>query len=193
MASDITPESLKEWRKEQKMTQTEMGSLMGWEKLVVTNIETGRRKISDAEQRLLKLLIHGELPFNAPVSDDVLEFDQDEWGLIHRMAQREGYSDAKDWIVSKIRAYLSMLPKQSEDIPAIEDLKPDPIPAIPGAASKPTYTLEEARRLAEAEAASRDDISEELYDQQQLENDRLYEEARKKKKGKQKSQKRFSA
>ncbi|NCG08516.1 MAG: helix-turn-helix domain-containing protein [Verrucomicrobia bacterium] len=63
METDITPAVLKKWRKEKKLTQTQLGNRVGLDKFAVTNIEHGKRKISAPEQLLFKLLLRGELPF----------------------------------------------------------------------------------------------------------------------------------
>lgn len=110
MSADITSQELKAWRKEEGLTQTELGKMIGWPKLVVTNIETERRSISDAEQRLLKLLIRGEAPFETHKApwDPQIEFSEQEWALMTKIAFREGFHSARPWIVAKIRGYVSM-------------------------------------------------------------------------------------
>lgn len=110
MSNDITAAELKAWRKEEGMTQTELGEMIGWDKYAVTSIETGRRNISDAEQRLLKLLIRGEAPFETQRGpwDPQIQFSEQEWALMTKIALREGYHSARSWIVAKIRGYLAM-------------------------------------------------------------------------------------
>ena len=58
--------------------------------------------------------MYGELPFhNAAIEARTsnLEFTPDEWQVVQQAASREGYGDAKPWIVEKIRSYLRMNPQ----------------------------------------------------------------------------------
>jgi transcriptional regulator with XRE-family HTH domain len=127
MSKDLTPADLRKWRKEEGLTQEALGSMLGWDKIVVTNIETRRRAISPAEQRLLKLLIKGEMPFpnrRQPWSPQI-DFTEAEWALMTQIAHREGYHSARPWIVGKIRNYLAMCePTQHQH--ASEDPRPYP-------------------------------------------------------------------
>lgn len=110
MSKEITSNSLKQWRKAEGLTQADLAEMIGWDKLVVTNIETGRRKISDPEQRLLKLLIHNEPPFPSAQNpyDPRIDFTAEEWVIMDRIAKREGYHSARPWVVQKIRDCLAM-------------------------------------------------------------------------------------
>lgn len=110
MSNDITPERLKSWRKAEGLNQTELGQMLGWDKIIVSSIETGRRRISAPEQRLLKLLILGEPPFQK--EDDPwnpqIDFTQEGWSIMTRISHREGYHSPRAWIVQKIRDCLAM-------------------------------------------------------------------------------------
>ena len=113
---EITPKQLREWRQNAAMTQEALGKQLGLTKIAITKIEGGQRQISDPEQKLLKLLIHGELPFhNAAIEEKNtrLEFSPKQWEVIQATAQREGYSNAKLWIVDKIKSYLRMNPQSA--------------------------------------------------------------------------------
>lgn len=115
MNQDITPEELKAWRKEEGLTQPELGAMVGMDKYAVTNIERGKRGISEAEQRLLKLLIRGEMPFPARSGyAPQIDFSEGEWAIMTRIAHRDGYHSARPWIVSKIRGYLAMCEPEFE-------------------------------------------------------------------------------
>lgn len=106
---DITADEMKAWRKAEGLTQEEFGKMLGWEKVMVSKIETGRRGISEAEQRLLKLLIRGEMPFRDHAGYiNQVDFSEGEWATMTRIAWREGYHSARPWIVAKIRGYLAM-------------------------------------------------------------------------------------
>ena len=120
--NDITAEEMKAWRKAEGLTQEEFGNMLGWQKLVVTNIETGRRGISEAEQRLLKLLIRGEMPFKGRDSyAPQIDFSESEWAIMTRIAHREGYHSPRPWIVAKIRGYLAMCEPSAADLRAIAE------------------------------------------------------------------------
>jgi transcriptional regulator with XRE-family HTH domain len=134
MSEEITPERLKSWRKIEGLTQSALGEMLGWDKLMVTKIETGRRKISEPEQRLLKLLINGEPPFPSAQSpyDARIDFTSEEWTIMDHIAKREGYHGARQWIVQKIRDCLAM--RQAYP----EQQTPTPIAA---ASDQSTYNL----------------------------------------------------
>ncbi|MFP4069490.1 MAG: helix-turn-helix domain-containing protein [Opitutales bacterium] len=123
----ITAESLRAWRRKQGITQAELATHLGLKKVAVTKIESGRRQISPPEQKLLQLLVHGRYPFSSPELDargTRLEFSAEEWRIIHRAAAREGYDDAKRWIVDKIRSYLRMNPDSAPELLAAEERSP---------------------------------------------------------------------
>jgi len=123
----VTPESLRAWRHAQGLTQEALGSRLGLKKVAITKIESGQRAISEPEQKLLQYLIHGRPPFSTPAADAQdarLAFTPKEWELIHRCARREGYDDAKRWIVDRIRGYLRMNPETAEAQLAAEEPAP---------------------------------------------------------------------
>jgi transcriptional regulator with XRE-family HTH domain len=113
MDSEITPSILKSWRKEKGLTQTQLGNRIGLDKFAVTNIEHGKRKISPPEQMLLKLLIHGELPFPLLSKLNELDFTKPEWHFISMLSMREGFSNPNDWISAKIKSYLAQIPQKT--------------------------------------------------------------------------------
>lgn len=113
---DISAQNVRTWRTENGLTQEGLGDLLGLKKIAVTKIEKGQRGISESERKLLRLLMHGELPFSnskVEAASSVLEFNEKEWEIIERMAHKEGYSESKRWIVDKIRSYLRMNPESS--------------------------------------------------------------------------------
>lgn len=124
---EITYAQVRAWRKQANMTQQELGEYLGLKKIAVTKIELGHRKISPSEQKLLRLLICGELPFDSSmvsIRNSELAFTEEQWEVVHFVAAREGYSDAKQWIVDKIKGYLRMNPVASSAQMAAEDSKP---------------------------------------------------------------------
>ena len=123
----ITPEQLRNWRQNAGMTQEALGKLLGLSKIAVTKIENAQRRISEPEQKLLQLLILGSLPFHNSTIEaktSELEFTPEQWQVIQTAATREGYDNAKDWIVDKIKSYLRMNPDSSADQIAAEAPRP---------------------------------------------------------------------
>jgi len=120
----VTAGEVRAWRRAQGITQEKLGELLGLSKIAITKIEGGQRQIGPAEQKLLQLLMHGRYPFSTPATEareTRLEFNPAEWELVHRCALREGYPDAKHWIVEKIRSYLRMNPQTQAEQLAAED------------------------------------------------------------------------
>ena len=123
----ITPKQLREWRRDTAMTQEALGKLLGLSKIAVTKIENEQRRISEPEQKLLQLLLHGDLPFHNSIIDaktSQLEFTLEQWQVIEAAAAREGFDNAKDWIVEKIKSYLRMNPNSSASQIAAETAAP---------------------------------------------------------------------
>ncbi|MGB0416063.1 MAG: helix-turn-helix domain-containing protein [Coraliomargarita sp.] len=121
---EITPEQMREWRQQESMTQTALGEKLGLPKIAITKIEGGQRQISDPEQKLLQLLINGELPFSSAAiaaRTSTLDFTAQQWEVIQQAASREGYSDAKRWIIDKIKGYLRMNPESAQAQIVAED------------------------------------------------------------------------
>ena len=116
------------------MTQEKLGMQLGLKKVAVTKIENGNRQISPPEQKLLKLLIRGVIPFSTVKIDaehSQLQFSPEQWHIIHKAAKREGYDDTKLWIVDKIKGYLRMKPETALPQIAAEHSAPQ-LPTIKG-------------------------------------------------------------
>jgi len=132
--SEITAQDLIDYRADEGLTQAELGSFVGLDKTAIAKIESGRRRITNAESRLFQLLIHGAPPFDIPAESDsgenALEFTAEEWHLVQILAQREGYTSAREWITSKIRAYLAMT--RAAPPPTIEEPPPEKKTRAPG-------------------------------------------------------------
>lgn len=63
MHSDISPNQLKELLKEKGIKQKELEGLLSLSQPQISLVMSGRRKISNAEQKLLKFYFYGENPF----------------------------------------------------------------------------------------------------------------------------------
>lgn len=114
---EIDSQSIRSWRIKNGLTQQELGRLLGMKKVAVTKIESKQRRISESEKKLLRLLMHGELPFNSPLiirNSSELRFNTKEWEVVESMAKKEGYTDPRQWIVDKIKAYLRMNPESQK-------------------------------------------------------------------------------
>ena len=113
----ITPKMIRSWRLKNGLTQVALGELLGLKKIALTKIESGQRAISEPEQKLFRMLMFGELPFASieleKKSSD-LYFTPHEWDIVQMMARKNGYTDAKMWVVDRIRGYLRMNPESAE-------------------------------------------------------------------------------
>jgi hypothetical protein len=86
--------------------------------------------IPEPSQHLLRLLIRGIMPpgFSKPHDPAVLAFTPAEWRVMEICRVREGFDSVNAWIVSKIRAYLTMsglLPekKVTYHLEPVDDIK----------------------------------------------------------------------
>ena len=108
---DIDTENLKALLVENKLKQKDLGEILNLTSPKTSALMSGVRKISDSEQKLLKLYFYGIMPFDmlAPLKGygDKLEFTKEEWRVIDVMAKRNGYSDSIKWITANIRDYLA--------------------------------------------------------------------------------------
>lgn len=115
--NDITPETLPRLRGSFGLTQAELGAILGLEKHNVSKIESGKRAISPAEMKILRLYFFAEIPFDVIHQQNnlssVLEFRTEEWRIIEILALRDGITPAK-WIKAQILAYLDHNPRAQE-------------------------------------------------------------------------------
>jgi hypothetical protein len=111
---DVTPNEIEEWLHANKKKGAWLAQTLGVTKPTIGRWLRGQ-EIPEPMQHLLKLLVRGELPpgFSKPHDPAVLAFTPDEWRVIEILRIREGFPDAKSWVVAKIRSYLAMLPKES--------------------------------------------------------------------------------
>jgi transcriptional regulator with XRE-family HTH domain len=106
---EVTAENLRFVRGSKGLTQDEIADLLGLQKSNVSNIENGRRTLSETEKQLLDWYFFGTIPPRMPSSalsaKGVLEFSETEWRIINIFANRAGQTPGK-WIASQIRAHL---------------------------------------------------------------------------------------
>jgi transcriptional regulator with XRE-family HTH domain len=112
MANDhpeITSENLKKFRIQADLTQADLGVLLGLEKYHISHIEAGRRQISPAEMKLLRLYFFGELPEltrnGEELTRGLLNFTDLEWKAICILALKAGTTPSV-WIQRQIVSYL---------------------------------------------------------------------------------------
>lgn len=108
----LHPDEIKSWLQQHGHNASWLAKEIGVDKATVSRWLSGRRPVPSPENRLLCLLIRGELPFEIEQlrSDGLLTFSSDEWRRIEELRSREEFPSAEAWVVAKIRTYLAMLP-----------------------------------------------------------------------------------
>lgn len=108
--NDIDIPTLEKLLDEKDMKDKELCLILSLTPQNVSNLMNGRRKISNSEQKLLKLYFYNKMPFDMmrPPEElqDSLKFSGDEWRVMTVLATREGYINTQSWITSQIRGYL---------------------------------------------------------------------------------------
>lgn len=112
MSQEFSIKELKRQMDHNDMKQKDLCDILNLTQQKVSQMMNGQRKISHAEQKLLKLYFYGEFPFqpSSQTLSSILDFSDDEWDLIQKLANKQGFTSAKAWIVSQIRAYLDHNP-----------------------------------------------------------------------------------
>jgi hypothetical protein len=110
----ISAEEIKTWLSRQGHNATWLAGEIGVNKATVSRWLNKRRPVPGPESRLLRFLIHGELPFEIAGlrPDGVLLFSGEEWRRIEKLRIRENFPTAEAWVAAKVRAYLAMLPPE---------------------------------------------------------------------------------
>lgn len=178
MANDhpeITSMNLKKFRMEAGLTQADLGVLLGLEKYHISHIEAGRRQISAAEMKLLRLYFFGELPELTRNAEELtrglLNFTDLEWKAICILALKAGTTPSV-WIQRQIVSYLdysdlgqrarltitgpdrqAALAKDNlRCVAEMEGTKPDPAPQHPVKYPKPPRKQAKLRTLEDPDA-----------------------------------------
>ena len=111
MHEQMTGQEVRSWRKANGWTQSKLGDVLGGlGPEQVYRIEVGKRTISPAEDRLLRILIRRELPeeFRNRISGGepgIIPLAPDEWRIIEALARRVGQTP-EGWVAARIRNYL---------------------------------------------------------------------------------------
>lgn len=108
--TETTAENLKEIRTQRGLTQDDVSAVLGLNKYHLSNIENGRRALSDTEKKILDWHFFGTVPprLAEPSLDmqTILDFEEHEWAILAAMARREGVTEAA-FIAGRIRSYLA--------------------------------------------------------------------------------------
>lgn len=112
MTIDAT--SLKSWRESRKLSQLDLGGMLGVSHSAVNRWENGQ-EIPGPVQMLLRLLIHGEMPFGGGQEDTVKEEAKHFWSLkltlgdwhkLEGLASSAGFPTVRDYLLHLIREHL---------------------------------------------------------------------------------------
>jgi len=109
---NLTGEVLKQWRETRNLSQFDVGELLSVSHSAINRWENGQ-EIPGPAQLLLRMLIHGEVPFKGdtvpPQIRDAmweLEMSLGTWEEINRRRIAGGYATVTDWIASLVREEL---------------------------------------------------------------------------------------
>ena len=110
MSVKITPAEVDAYLKESNRKRPWLADLLGVTKSTVGHWLNGSWEIPDPEEKLLRLLIRGEYPFQdyAPLQKHVLQFSSAEIRVMNILRTRGGFATIEEWIVAKIRDYLAV-------------------------------------------------------------------------------------
>lgn len=139
--SPITGSELEKYRKSRNLSQVAIGEMLGVSGPTVNRWEKDEQEIPGPAQLLLRMLIHGEVPFKGdtvpPQIRDAmweLEMSLGTWEEINRRRLAGGYATVTDWIASLVREELHEQPTRSdfrtadqaplEDVALLADLTP---------------------------------------------------------------------
>lgn len=129
MKAPLTPEEIRLLLEERGLRQKDLCSILSLTPSNVSNLMNGNRKISDSEQKLLRLYFFGEIPFEdiRPTQDlsHVLKFSEKEWEILNIIATRNGMATG-EWIAGQIREYLAFRSAQFQAEAKQENVTPLP-------------------------------------------------------------------
>ena len=105
---NVTAAELQEWLDANHKTGLWLSEVLGVSRATVSRWLNEHREIPAPEEKLVRLLIRGEMPFSFSVRPNIMRFTPQEWRAIEILRIREGFETSHDWIAAKIRAYLAM-------------------------------------------------------------------------------------
>lgn len=127
--TEVTAENLRSIRTEKDMSQEDIASILDLQGYHISNIEKGRRLLTDTEKKILDWYFFGIVPprlTTAAGLAGILDFDPAEWAIIGILSRRAGQTEAQ-WIASQIRAYLVY---QSMGNVQLQSLSPASVPMM---------------------------------------------------------------
>lgn len=111
MKQPLTVQNIRDLLTEKELKQKDLGPILSLSPSNLSNIMSGVRKISESEQKLLRLYFFGEIPFEnlgeGEDWSDVLCFSAQESDSIRSFANRVGISP-EHWIAEQIRTIISV-------------------------------------------------------------------------------------
>ena len=103
----ITPEEIAEWLKSNQKRPAWLAQTMKVTPATVSRWLNNKNPIAGSDEKLLKLLIRDEMPFEITgekLLNSVLDFTEDQYRVICILATRQSSSPAQ-WIANQIRSY----------------------------------------------------------------------------------------
>lgn len=113
MYEKLTGAEIRGWRKANGWTLEKLGDVLGGLPVdAVSRMETGKRAILPAEERLLRILVRRELPpeflnrMQEGLEPGVIPLAPEQWRIIEALARRGGQTP-EGWVAAKVRCYLN--------------------------------------------------------------------------------------
>lgn len=112
----ISGSELEPYRNLKKLTQAELGSLLGVSGSTVNRWEKDEQEIPGPAQLLLRMLIHGELPFSKPEAGAEakeaehfwqLKLSLADWHKLEGLATAGGFATVRDYLLAMIQEDLN--------------------------------------------------------------------------------------
>jgi transcriptional regulator with XRE-family HTH domain len=113
----IHAQELKSWRLQRSLSQDEVGGKLGVSHSAVNRWEKGDQEIPGPADKLLRMLIRGEMPLDLPsvelgslVREDIGEVSMtvDAFEECVRRAREAGFASVTEWIANLVREELKV-------------------------------------------------------------------------------------
>ena len=115
-SSPVTGSELEKYRKSRTLSQVSIGEMLGVSGPTVNRWEKDEQDIPGPAQKLLRMLIHGEMPFGErdPQAEALeaehfweLKLTLADWHKLEALAQAGGFATVRDYLLSLIQEELS--------------------------------------------------------------------------------------
>lgn len=141
MRATITGSELKTWREQHRLNLEEVGQMLGGVTGPTVSRWEGGQDIPGPAQLLLRLLMHGEMPFSAggqagaesaAVREEARHFwslrlTLEDWHKLEALAAAGGFATVRDYLMSLIQEHLSQQRKEAtppeEPLPNRRDVR----------------------------------------------------------------------